>query len=82
MKRALALLIVGFALAACGESEQVAGTAKKSDTKPWEGVVAADGVHAAGDWKVGDQKSWEEHLRARAQAQNEYARSAPAGSNL
>jgi hypothetical protein len=80
--RALAVLIMGLALVACADKAQVAGgSPKKSDTKPWEGVVAADGSNSSGDWKVGDQKSWEEHMRARAQGQNEYSRSASTASS-
>jgi hypothetical protein len=77
--RILAVLVMGLALGACGEKAQVAGVAKKTDAKPWEGVVNGNG--AASDWKPGDQKAWEEHMRARAQGQNEYSRSAPVAAN-
>lgn len=79
--RVLAVIVMGLALAACGEKAQVAGVAKKTDAKPWEGVVPADGAHSASDWKAGDRKAWEEHMRARAQGQNEYSRSAPVAAN-
>jgi hypothetical protein len=70
-------LIVGWivaaaALAACTEKPQTA-SARKSDSKAWEG--AAGGFVAPG-WKVGDEASWEAQMRHRAQSQNEYARAA------
>jgi hypothetical protein len=58
-----------FALSAC-EKPQTAQT-RKSDTKAWTG---ADNAFAASGWKAGDQTSWEEQMRLRAQAQNEYTR--------
>jgi hypothetical protein len=68
------LLYVGvgilLGLAACAEKEQTAET-RKSDTKAW---VASESPHQASGWKAGDQASWEEQLRKRAQAQNEYNR--------
>jgi hypothetical protein len=66
---AVAALVVG-----CGETAQTAST-KRSDAKPWEG--AADSPHVVAGWKAGDRASWEEQMRHRAQAQNEYTR-APA----
>ena len=56
--------------AACGEKPQTAAT-RKPDTKIWAGT---DNAFAAGGWKTGDQASWEEQMRNRAQAQNEYAK--------
>ena len=57
-----------LALAACGERPQVIEYKKgqyqgKSDTRPWE----------SGEFK-GDKTAWENALRNRAQAQNEYKR--------
>lgn len=61
-----------FVLAACGEKPQTASAAtKKADGKPWE---ASAGANLAPGWKGGDQAAWEEQIRARAQAQNEYLR--------
>jgi hypothetical protein len=57
-------------LAACGEKPQTAAT-RKPDTKVWQG---ADNAFAASGWKSGDQTSWEEQMRIRAQAQDEYAK--------
>lgn len=69
----LGLMAAALSLAACGDKVQTAGT-KQSDAKPWEGAQAGYG---APGWKAGDQASWEEQLKVRAQGQNEYAR-APA----
>ena len=74
-----AILLSGLAaaallLSACSEKPQTAGTLK-SDAKAWSG---AEGGQVASGWKPGDQGSWEEQLRTRAQqGQNEYTR-APA----
>jgi hypothetical protein len=68
---ALTIVFVG-----CGEKAQTAGQ-KKADAKAWDG---ADAAFTAGGWKSGDQKSWEEQMRARAQAQNEYARTTPSAN--
>jgi hypothetical protein len=63
----LALLL---ALAACSEKPQGVMT-RKADTPAYQG--AQDPFVAPG-WKVGDQASWQEQLRKRAQSQNEYLR--------
>ena len=73
MKQLMTLGLVACAvlLVACGEKPQVAAT-KKADDKPWQGAA---GGHVAPGWKVGDQASWEEHLKTRSQrGQNEYTR--------
>ena len=67
------LVTLAITLAACGEKPQTAQT-RKSDAKPWEGAPG-DPYSVAG-WKAGDQKSWEEQMRMRAQGQNEYSRAA------
>ena len=59
-----------FGVSACSEKPQTAQT-RKPDTKIWTG---ADNAFAAPGWKTGDQASWEEQMRNRAQAQNEYAK--------
>lgn len=70
--RALLLLPL---LAACSERPQTAdATTRKSDQQAWAGT---QGSHTASGWQPGDQAAWEQQLRARAQAQNDYAR-APA----
>lgn len=59
-------------LAACGEKPQTVQAAyKKTDKPQWEG---ASNPYVAPGWTPGDAKAWTEHLRARAQAQNEYLR--------
>jgi hypothetical protein len=73
MTRAIALIAVTalvLSQAACGEKEQTAAT-RKPDTKVWSGT---DNAFAATGWKAGDQASWEEQMRSRAQEQNEYTR--------
>ena len=66
----LAALAALSMLGACAEKSQVAAT-RKSDGKPWEG---AQNAYVVQGWKVGDQASWEQQLKARSQNQNEYAR--------
>jgi len=73
MKKLTSLGLVACAvlLGACGEKPQVAAT-KKADDKPWQGAA---GAQVAADWKVGDQASWEAHLKMRTErGQNEYTR--------
>ena len=65
----MGLLAAALALGACAEKAQTAGT-QKTDTKPWE---ASQNAYVVQGWKGGDQASWEAQLRARAQAQNDYA---------
>jgi hypothetical protein len=69
------IAVAAVFMAGCGDKAQVAGDQRKVDDKGWN--AASTGM-AVGDWKSGDQKAWETQLRNRAQAQNEYARSAPA----
>ena len=70
-------LMLGLALvsllAACSEQPQTA-TTRKADDKPWDSKSTA---YPAAGWKAGDAAGWEQQIRARTQAQNEYAR-APA----
>lgn len=63
-------LVALISLAACGEREQTANL-RKSDTVAWQG---AQNPYGAPGWKSGDRTSWEEQMRTRAQAQNEYHR--------
>jgi len=73
MKR---MLLAGVAasivasLAACEQPQTATG--RKSDAKPWQG--APDDPYVVSGWKAGDQASWEEQMRMRAQAQNDYAK--------
>jgi hypothetical protein len=69
--RGLAAVLV-VALAGCGEKPQsIDADNKKVDAKAWE---ASNSPYVANGWKGGDKTSWDEQLRMRAQAQNEYAR--------
>ena len=73
MKRLLLICCtasVAAALAACGEREQTA-SGRKSDKVAWQG---AQNPYVAPGWTAGDRASWEEQLRNRAQAQNEYTK--------
>jgi hypothetical protein len=63
-------------LAACGAKPDPTQVSRKVDQRPSAG---ADVAFAAPGWKAGDATSWEQQVRARAQAQNEYARMRPAG---
>jgi hypothetical protein len=64
--------VVAVALAGCGEKPQtLEAGAKKVDSKAWE---QSNSPYLAGGWKSGDKTSWDEQMRARAQAQNEYTR--------
>jgi hypothetical protein len=59
------LLLVG-----CGAKPDAA-SARKADQSP---VAGADMAFAAPGWKAGDAVGWDQHMRARTQQQNEYAR--------
>jgi hypothetical protein len=73
LKTVWVLAALALSLAACGERQQTAQT-RKSDVKPSEG--GANPAYAAPGWKAGDQASWDEQMRNRAQGQNEYSRAA------
>jgi len=68
-----ALLGLGLMLGGCAEKPQTA-SGKKSDAKAYSGS-SGDAAFKAGNWKAGDQAAWEQQIKARNQAQNEYARS-------
>ena len=64
-----------IALAACTEKPQVLGdSGRKVDAAPWSVSDGAKPGFAASGWKGGDKAAWEAQLRARNQAQNDYAR--------
>ena len=79
MKAALAAalaLALASGLSACGESEQVVVYKQgkyqgKPDGKPWENDPLAYGDTK---WTKGDRASWENQIKARADAQNESKR--------
>ncbi len=68
----LALVVL---LAACSEKSQaLGGPARKTDTAAWVANDSAKPGFAAAGWKGGDKAAWEAQIRARNQAQNDYAR--------
>ena len=72
MRRVFAVssaLVMAMVLAACGEKVQTTSSPKKADAKAWQG---ADDPFVAPGWQAGDRTSWENQLRTRNQAQNEY----------
>lgn len=73
LKTVTGLACAAVLLVACGEAPQTAGT-RKSDAQAWAG--APGDPYVASGWKPGDQASWEEQMRNRAQGQNEYSRAA------
>ena len=46
----------------------------KPDSQPWSVSDAATPAYTAPGWKAGDKAAWEEQLRQRNQAQNDYLR--------
>lgn len=70
---ALALAVAVAALSGCGEKPQTTSK-RKADAEPWVGVTP---THKADGWAGGDQTSWDNQLRKRAQGQNEYTRTSP-----
>ena len=71
------LVVAGIALAAglaaCSDKRDTTATTRKVDDSP---IAGANAAYAAPGWKAGDATSWEEHMRTRAQGQNEYAKTA------
>jgi hypothetical protein len=64
-----------LALAACGEKPQTMdGAARQADAQPWSVSDAANPAFRAPGWKDGDKAAWEQQIRQRNQAQNDYAR--------
>lgn len=73
MRNTIAVLVAAVAVVACGDKPQEIGqsSVKKADSKSWD--MAQSGSVAEG-WKGGDQASWEEQMRRRAQGQDEKSR--------
>ncbi|NWG74296.1 MAG: hypothetical protein HXY24_06765 [Rubrivivax sp.] len=69
--RAAALAAACAALVACGETSTADQTVRKSDSPAYQGAA---NPYVAGGWKPGDEASWEQQMRTRAQGQNEYSR--------
>ncbi len=66
---------LALSLAACGEKPQTMDTgAKKADGQAWATSSGANPAFYASGWKVGDKTAWEEQIRQRNQAQNDYVR--------
>jgi hypothetical protein len=72
----LGVLVAAAALAACGEKRDAGTAARKADAPPSSGANAA---YTASGWKAGDSATWEQHMRSRAQNQNEYLKTNTAG---
>jgi hypothetical protein len=62
---------LALVLTACEKSQTLDAGAKKADANAWQ---EANPAYLAGGWKPGDKTSWDEQMRTRAQAQNEYLR--------
>lgn len=70
-----AFVVAAVTLAGCGEKQQtMTGASKKSDLAPWVANSGAHPSYTAPGWKVGDKAAWEEQMRQRNQAQNDYVR--------
>jgi hypothetical protein len=73
---ATAVAVAG--LAGCGERDQVVVYKQgkyqgKPDSKPWDNDPKAS-LYTTTNWNKGDQKGWENAVKARNLAQNEYMR--------
>ena len=67
---------VAAALVGCSEKSQTLdASSRKADEQAWAVSSAADPAFAAKGWKAtGDKAAWEQQIRQRGQAQNDYAR--------
>ena len=77
MKFAVAVMAL-FALAACGEKEQVVVYKQgkyqgKPDNRSWDNAPMA-AEWRGGNWKQGDRASWEDSIKNRQLAQHEHKR--------
>ena len=62
-------------LSACSEKSQTLDKAsKKPDAQAWTVSDAGNPAFMAPGWKAGDKTAWEEQIRKRNQAQNDYVR--------
>ena len=71
-------VVLAFAIAAvlagCGEKAQVMSAAtRKPQAEPWVASDAANPAFRAPGWTADDPTSWEQQIRRRNQAQNDYA---------
>jgi len=67
----LALAASVLLVSACAEKRDTAASSRKLDDRA---VAGANPAYTAPGWKAGDATSWQEHMRTRAQAQNEYSK--------
>jgi len=68
---------VAAALLGCSEKPQSldASSSRKADEQAWAVSSTAEPAFAAKGWKAtGDKAAWEQQIRQRGQAQNDYAR--------
>ena len=72
MRSLVAGMVLGLALAGCGERTQTigSGSERKADAPSWQSDSTA---FTASGYKPGDRAAWEQQLRTRAQAQNDFA---------
>jgi outer membrane biogenesis lipoprotein LolB len=68
----IAALCAALMLGACSEKAQTISDKRRPDTPAWKG--APDSLSVADGWKAGDEASWDQQMRHRAQSQNEYVR--------
>jgi len=71
----IAALLGTLSLSACSERPQTMDAASRApDAQPWTASKDANPAFKAAGWKEGDKTAWEEQIRKRNQAQNDYAR--------
>ena len=69
---AVSLSALALGLGACGEKPQeLAGRQIQGSAPSWQGPAS---TFIVSGWTVGDQRSWQAHMQARAQGQNELVR--------
>ena len=68
-----AALVLG-GLAGCEKPQTLDASARKPDAAAWMESEAANPAYRAPGWKAGDKTAWEEQIRKRNQAQNDYVR--------
>jgi len=76
--KALVLVLAAFAIAGCGEREQVVVYKQgkyqgKPDNRSWDSAPLA-AEWRGGNWKQGDRASWEDSIKNRQLAQHEHKR--------
>ena len=73
IRSTMGLLLMTVVAAGCGDKPQEIGqsSVRKADSKAWD---MAKSSSVAEGWKAGDQISWEEQMRKRAQGQDEKSR--------